>query len=157
MRQSVVAFDLVEDAHQPRRSDRRVDLDVQRFAVEVVDHVERAETASAGECVAHEINRPHRIGQPWYVQRHAFTLGQAAPGGPPEVELHGLVHPVDPFGVPVRPRLAQLGTALPEAAARPILDQASQGSDEFGIAHCPIQRRAVVRGTRQSDALAGPA
>ena len=75
----MVAFDLFEDGDQSRRGDGGVDLDVQCLAVEIVHHVERPEASPAGECVAHEVDRPHGIGQPRHEQRHAF--GNLRDGG----------------------------------------------------------------------------
>src|SRR3546814_1156093 len=40
LRQAVVGLELFEDADQARGRDRGIDLNVQRLAVEVVDHVE---------------------------------------------------------------------------------------------------------------------
>ena len=55
LRQAVVALELLEDADQARGRDRGVDLDVQRLAVEVVDHVEGPEAAATRQRVGHEI------------------------------------------------------------------------------------------------------
>jgi hypothetical protein len=55
LRQAVVALELLEDANQARGRDRRVDFDMQRLAVEVVNHVESPEPATARERVSHEI------------------------------------------------------------------------------------------------------
>src|SRR6185437_12053486 len=53
LRQSVIALQLLEDAHQPLRGDRRIHLDVQRLAVEVIDHVEGPEAAAARQRVGY--------------------------------------------------------------------------------------------------------
>src|SRR5690606_33969671 len=84
----------------------------------VVDHVEGPEAAATGQCIGHEISRPDSVWQTRHVQRHAFALGQALLGLATQVELHGLVHPVDPLVVPVRSRTTQDLATLPEAAAR---------------------------------------
>jgi MoxR-like ATPase len=55
LRQFVVALELLEDADQARGRDRRVDFDVQRLAVEVVNHVEIPKPATTRERVSHEI------------------------------------------------------------------------------------------------------
>src|SRR3546814_7549441 len=60
LRQAVVGLELFEDADQARGRDRGIDLNVQRLAVEVVDHVEGAEAAAAGQRISHEeIGRAH--------------------------------------------------------------------------------------------------
>src|SRR3546814_2113820 len=57
LRQAVVGLELFEDADQARGRDRGIDLNVQRLAVEVVDHVEGAEAAAAGQRISHEVDR----------------------------------------------------------------------------------------------------
>src|SRR5690554_6851367 len=96
-------YKLLEHPHQAQRRDRGVDLDVQGFAVEVIDHVERAEAPAAGQRIGHEVGRPHGVGQLGHVQRHALPLGQAALGLATQVQVHRLVHAVDPLVVPLRP------------------------------------------------------
>lgn len=43
LRLAMVASDLFEDADEPRGGDRGINHDMQRLAVEIVDHVKRAE------------------------------------------------------------------------------------------------------------------
>src|SRR3546814_16992599 len=49
LRQAVVGLELFEDADQARGRDRGIDLNVQRLAVEVDDHVAGADAAAAGK------------------------------------------------------------------------------------------------------------
>lgn len=44
LRQTMIAFDLLEHTHQPLRVDRRVHFDLQGFSAEVVHDVDRAKT-----------------------------------------------------------------------------------------------------------------
>src|SRR5690606_15762295 len=157
LRQAVVALELLEDADQARGGDRGVDLDVQRLAVEVVDYVEGPEATATGQRIGHEVGRPDGVWQTRHVQRHAFALGQALLGLATQVELHGLVHPVDSLVVPVRPSTAQDLAALPEAARRTTLDLPGQCRDDLCVAHGPMQRRLIPGRTRQPDAITGPA
>src|SRR3546814_801502 len=151
------SLELFEDADQARGRDRGIDLNVQRLAVEVVDHVEGAEAAAAGQRISHEVRRPDGVWQARHVQRYAFAFRQPLLGLATQVELHGLVHPVDPLVVPVRPHTTQDLAALPEAAARTGLDLIGQRRDDLGVTHGPMQRRLVPRSPRQPDALTGPA
>lgn len=113
------------------------------FPVEGVHHVEGPESPPAGQRIAHEVDRPDAIGQPRDVQRYPFTRGQTPLGGPSQVELHRLVHPIDPVGVPVRPCLAKLAAVLPEAAAGMLLHLPGQDGDQFPIALGSVQRRHI--------------
>ena len=143
--QPVFALELLEDADQARGRDRGVDLDVQRLAVEVVDHVEGPEPASTRERIGHEVGRPDGVWQARHVERHAFALGKSLLGFATQVQLHGLVHPVDPLVVPVRPCTAQDLAAFPEAAARVGFDQLGQRRNDLGVTDCPMQRWLVPR------------
>src|SRR5690606_6338819 len=155
--QPVVALELLEDAHQALRRDRRVDFDVQRLAIEVVDHIEGPEAPAAGQGVGNEVGRPDRVGQPGDVERHPLAPGQAPLRGPSEVQLHSLVHPVDALVVPLRPPAPQQLAALPEAPAGTVLDQPGQRRDQLGITDRPVQWRPVPGRPRQPNALTGPA
>jgi len=143
LRQAVVALELLEDTDQARGRYRGVDLDVQRLAVEVVDHVEGPEAAATSQRICHEISRPDGVRQARHVQRHALALRKSLLGLATQVELHGLVHPVDPLVVPVRPGTTQDLAAFPEAAARVCFDQFGQRRDDLGVTDCPMQRWLV--------------
>src|SRR3546814_20505387 len=112
------SLELFEDADQARGRDRGIDLNVQRLAVEVVDHAEGAEAAAAGQRISHEVRRPDGVWQARHVQRSAFAFRQPLLCIAPRVELPGLVHPVDHLLVPVRPHTTQTLLDLPERAAR---------------------------------------
>src|SRR5690606_32575368 len=113
--------------------------------------------AATGQRIGHEISRPDGVWQARHIQRHAFAVGQALFGLATQVELHGLVHPVDPLVIPVRPYTTQDLAALPEAAARMGFEQPGQRSDDLGVAHGPMLRHLVPRSPRQLDVLTGPA
>jgi hypothetical protein len=144
----VISLQLLEYAHEPLRRDRRVDLDVQRFAVEVVDDVERSEPSAAGQRVAHEIGRPHRVGLTRDVECDALTLRQPLPRRTPQIQMHRLVHAVDPFRVGAPAGAAKQLAALPEAAVRPIFDELRKRCDQLGITHRPVERRRIPRRAR---------
>src|SRR5690606_22352127 len=74
-----------------------------------------------------------------------------------QVQVHRLVHAVDPLVVPLRPGPAQEFATLPEAPAGVVFAQPGQRADQLGIAHRPVQRRPVPRRPRQPHALTGPA
>lgn len=113
--------------------------------------------SAAGERVAHEIDRPDCVWQRGHIERHPFALGQAPLGGTAQIELHGLVHAIDPFGIPVRSLLAKVVAAFPDTAAGMRLYELRQRGDQLGIAHRPILRRRIPRRSRQADACTGPA
>ena len=148
LQQAVVALELFEHAHLMIGIDRGVN-DAQDVPVEVVDYIEGSEPQPASQRVAHEVDRPDTVGQPGHVKRYPFTLGQAPLGGPSQVELHRLVHPLDSLGVPVRPCLSQLAAVLPEAADGMLLNPLGQRSDQLYIAHLPVQRRRIPGRPRQ--------
>lgn len=76
----MVAYELFEYTHQPLGIDRGVDLEMQQLAVEIVDDIEGAKASSAGQRIAHEIDRPDGVWQPWDVERNPFALRQAPLG-----------------------------------------------------------------------------
>ncbi len=156
LRQAMIVLDLLEHAHQTMRVDRRINLDVKYLAVGVVDHVEGAEASAARQSVAHEVDRPDGIRQPWDIQRDTLALGKTPLRSAAQVEPHGLVHAIDSLRVPVRTRPAQHVAAFPKAATRPIFDNTCDRRDQPGIAHCPVERRRIPRRTCKPDACTGP-
>lgn len=121
----MLGLQALEDAHQALGCDRRVDLDVQGLAVEIVDDVEGAKAPAVVERIGHEVGGPDRVGHVRHVQRHSFALGQAALGRPAQVQPHGLVHAIHPLVIPPMASPAQDLVALPEAAAGPVGDHFS--------------------------------
>src|SRR5690606_7990470 len=75
----------------------------------------------------------------------------------PVMQVHRLVHAVDPLVVPLWPAPTQELAALPEAPAGVVFDQLGQGGDQLGVAHRPVQGRPIPRRRRQPHALTGPA
>jgi len=65
---------LLEHPHQSGRSDRGVDLDMDRLTIEVVGDVEGAEGTPAEQSIAHEVRRPDPVGPPWHVERDPVAL-----------------------------------------------------------------------------------
>jgi hypothetical protein len=51
----MITLQLLEDAHQSLRGGRRIHLDVQRLAVEVINHVEGPEPTAPRQRVGHEV------------------------------------------------------------------------------------------------------
>ena len=143
LRQGTLAPDLFEDAHQACRGDRRVDLDVDRLAIEVVGDVERPEVSAAGERVEHEVGRPHRVRLCGHIERNPITFGQPPGGLATEIELHGAVHAVDALFVPLRMSPLQQLAARPEPTAGLVLDQTRQRRNQLGITDGQVQRRRI--------------
>lgn len=135
--QTVIALELLKYAYHAGRTDPRIDLDMECFAIEIIHNVEGAEASAARQRVAHEIHRPHHVMQPWYVQRCALARRQATLGGTPQVEFHRVVDAVDALAIPVRPLLAQLIAILPEASAGMSLYRRGQCSNQLRITHGP--------------------
>ena len=159
LREWPLLSDTLEDAHQAYRCDRGVDLDMDDLAIEVIGHVEGSERTATGQRIEHEVGRPHAVGVLGYVQRHALALGHSPGCGPPQIEVHGAVHPVDAFVVPVWMALLQDLAAFVDAATGFCFYQPGQGSDDLGITHRPVQRgrSATGRHSCRSDARAAHA
>lgn len=155
LRQPAFLAQPFEDTDQSLRRDRGVDLHLQQFAIEIVDDVEEPETTAADQRVAHEVRRPDAVRQAGDIQRYPFSLGQSSLRRTTQIELHELVHPIDPLVIPGPALAAQLLAAHPETAARPVLDQCRQGRDDLRIAHRPMIGLAIERGPRQPHAVAG--
>lgn len=79
-------YDLLHDADDPPRRNRRRDLYAERFAVAFIDHIQRAEGPPSVERVRHEIERPDlvqpaganngwrgRVGNRRFVRRGRFS------------------------------------------------------------------------------------
>lgn len=62
VRQAAFGLQLFEHAHQPFTGERGIDLDAQRFTVEVIEHVEGPEPYAVVKRIAHEVGGPHLVG-----------------------------------------------------------------------------------------------
>lgn len=141
----------LEDPDEAHRGERGIDLDMQRLPVEVIDDIKGPESAAVEQCVTHEVGRPDRVRQPRNIQRHPESLRQSALRSATVVEPHLAVHSVDPFVVPGLALPAQQLSALPEAAARPTIDQ---GRNDLGVPNRPVIRHPIPVRARQADTAA---
>lgn len=88
------ANDLLECADHALGRQREVNLNAQRLAVEVVDHVEHTDAAAIGKLVMHEVDRPYLV----HVGGHGQGL-RRLPNQPfarfdPQVQLEFAIDPV---------------------------------------------------------------
>lgn len=60
------ADDLLDGAHHAFDGQRKVDINVQRLAVQVINHVEHPKAAPVGELVAPQVQRPTLVQVGWY-------------------------------------------------------------------------------------------
>lgn len=144
----------IEDADQSLGRDRGVDLDVHRLTIEVIDHVECPEPTAAQQGVGHEVRGPDGVRQSRHVERHPQPLRQSLLGRAPQMQVHGLVHPIDPLVVPGLALAPEQLPALPEAPTRTTFDQGRQRADHLGVPDGPVLWHPVEGRPRQSHAAA---
>ena len=75
----------------------------QRFAVEIVQHVQQPECPAIPQPAGHEVRRRGRVGRLRHRQRARFVPLQPLAGSGPQVHLQRAIDSVDPFMVPRAP------------------------------------------------------
>jgi hypothetical protein len=90
-------------ADDPLRRQRKVDLDAQTFAVEVIQHVQQPERPAVAKAIGHEVHRPDRVRGVRDRQRIRLVPFQPLEGLDPQVQLELAGDPVNPFVVPDAP------------------------------------------------------
>ena len=71
----MLCLESLEDPDKTLRGQRGVDLDVQGFAIEIIDDVECAVFPAVVERIGHEIDRPDRVWHARDIQCDSFTFG----------------------------------------------------------------------------------
>src|SRR5690606_25831777 len=121
------ANDLLERANHTLRRQREVDLDAQRLAVKVIDHVQHSDATSIGKLVMHEVHRPHLVDLGRYRQRLGRLPNQPFARFDPQVQFELAVDPVHTLVVPPEAAdITQVQKAQPKAPVAVVVRQAKQ-------------------------------
>lgn len=118
------ADDLLEGADHALGRQREVNLNAQRFAVEVVDHVEHADAAPIGKLVMHEVHRPYLVQVGWHGQWFGRLPNQPFARLDPQVQFELSIDPVRTLMVPAEAsNIAQIQEAQTKAPVAVVVCQ----------------------------------
>lgn len=151
-RKATLQTETFKDPNQSLSSDGRVDLNMQQFPVEIVNHVEGPKSTTCIKRIAHKVGRPHLV----WLRRHKewllHSLRQPFLGPSFLIQLQFAINAVDSLMVPAMPT-AEIGTTFPETPARMLIDDRVEGIDNCNV---PIlhNRDSVVGRPRQTEAIA---
>src|SRR5690606_17330578 len=119
--------DLLERADHPLGRQREVDLDAQRLAVEIIDHVQHTDATPVGKLVMHEVHRPYLVHLGWHGQRFGCLPNQPLARFYSKIQLELPVDPVDTFVVPAKAsHVAQVQKAQAKAPVAMVVRQTQQ-------------------------------
>jgi hypothetical protein len=132
-------------ADDPLRRQRKVDLDAQTFAVEVIQHVEQPELPAIAKAIGHEVHRPDCVRGVRHGQRIRLVPLQPFAGLDPQVQLKLAGDPVNPFVVPDAPlNVAQIQEAQAEPLGLPGVGQPDQQIGDLVVLAAPLRTVAVT-------------
>lgn len=92
-RHSMILSRLADD---PFRRQRKVGLDAQAFAIEVVEHIQQPELVTIAKAVGHEVYRPGHVQRIRHLQRLGFLALQPLAGFDPQVQFQFAADPIQP-------------------------------------------------------------
>jgi hypothetical protein len=138
--------ELVQRPHDSQRRQARVDLDGERLAVEVIEHVERAEPAARSQCIRHKVGCPYLIRSNRNDGWHLDACGQPSLAATLQVQLERFVHAIQ--AALSERRITHRRTELVEAVPRVYFDVALDRADRCAVV---LRRpRGVKRRLRQA-------
>src|SRR5690606_27933305 len=148
------ADDPIQRPGHTRGRQREVNVDVQPFAVVIVDDVEQPDTPAIRQLIVHEIHRPDLIDGFRYRQRRRLLAHQALFRLDSQVQLQFAVDAPYPLVVPGEPLdVAQIQKAQPET---PVAMRRRQPDQPVGNGGILVGQRRLVAVARLAD-TEGPA
>src|SRR5260370_10645630 len=140
--------------HHPLGSQAKIHRDRQRFALEVINHIEGAKATAFPQRIAHEVCCPtfvHRLGG---LQRRRVPCWHPSLALPSFVQFQAAIHPMHSLVIPAPALPSQPLEQLRKSFLRPPVRQLQKQLDEFPVAtrSAPI----AVHRSSQAHRLTGP-